>query len=400
MNKSSSMKSRNKSIKRTILLDRVNVDEVPYTYEREYMNYELNQVSPLLELKRYELMQKMHRECQDIINSLGLKIDIVNIIPRWIMLQFANGTYFVDPIFPHDGDNNSQLIKDIVILAPSNKRPTLNIPDIIVALDLKERCNKCINELRDFISTDYYINNIFNVDITVFTTDKFVFYTINGIEFKLHNTVMRKLIRLYSLGGVGDTKKNFDYNIACIMLRYHSLASYNQQLATNPEFYKYLQQYHGVNFELFGSPLNCFFDNYCSLFWDIERNFGSKGTFNNITLNKGIYIANPPYDEEIMKTMVIKLIASLANSQEELSFIIIVPVWDDPNYGTNEANTMLESSKYLVCREKIEKARAKFFNYFTNKYIYPCDIYMFLLQNDKGKEKHNIPLTKIIKKFY
>ena len=41
---------------------------------------------------------------------------------------------------------------------------------------------------------------------------------------------------------------------------------------------------YGVNFELYGSAINALSDNYCSLFYDIEKYFGSKGNFFDIEL--------------------------------------------------------------------------------------------------------------------
>ena len=68
---------------------------------------------------------------------------------------------------------------------------------------------------------------------------------------------------------------NFKKNIMCLILRYNTLESYNQQLAVNPEFYEFLKRKHKTNFELFASSLNCNYDNYCSLFYDLEKEFNS-----------------------------------------------------------------------------------------------------------------------------
>jgi phosphorylated CTD-interacting factor 1 len=89
--------------------------------------------------------------------------------------------------------------------------------------------------------------------------------------------------------------------VMCIILRYNSLESYNQQLAILPDLNKYLHNKYNINFELFASSINCFYGNYCSLFFDLEKYFGSNGNFNLLNIKKGFYVANPPFDEEIIK---------------------------------------------------------------------------------------------------
>ena len=51
------------------------------------ISYEINEISILLELKRYELIQEIKKESLNFFNERELKIDINNIVPRWIMLN-------------------------------------------------------------------------------------------------------------------------------------------------------------------------------------------------------------------------------------------------------------------------------------------------------------------------
>lgn len=84
----------------------------------------------------------------------------------------------------------------------------------------------------------------------------------------------------------------------------------------------------GIEFECFASALNHHFSNYCSLFYDIEQYFGSKGPFTNKVFNEGVYMANPPYEETLLLAMIDKMIASLESATGDLTFIFGLPQWD------------------------------------------------------------------------
>jgi len=351
-----------------------------YKYNYIYIDYQINQISVLLELKRMELINKIKENFQLILNKY--KVDVNNVFPRWLMLFFnTKSNFFIDPIIPFftKKPNNKQLIKDITNL--SKQKYNVN------SFNLKKACNESINELKKY--------KFKNINIKINNKNNFNIFKYNIYKYKLHKKVYNKLINL------GKTYKN-DINklIFCLILRYATLESYNQQLAVNPEFYNYLKTNYKINFELFASPFNCFFDNYCSLFFDLEKHFNSRGNFRNIRLNQGFYIANPPYDEEIMRKMTLKILKRLEKTIFDLSFLIIIPIWNDPKYGVNITTDSIKKSKYLIDIVKVDKRKAKFFDYYLYKFVYPCDIYIILLQNNKGKEKYNINLQKIINIFY
>ena len=401
-----------------------------YIFDYQNISYEINQVSPLLELKRFSIMQQIKENCKNYLNSKKLyNIDINNILPRWIMLQFKDKNYYVDPIFPFNGIDNTQLKKDIFIFT-DKKLTDKEIDLIIVELDFKNKFNIAIDHLRDFIKSDFYINNYNSIDINIKSENDFYYYSmlnpINDLQddqiiskklskiltFKINKKVISKLTIQYKNkvknidsdhsndtkdSNAIDTDNFFKKIIMCIILRYNILESYNQQLAVLPQFYKYLNEKCNVNFELFASSLNSNFQNYCSLFYDLESHLNSKGNFNLINIKKGIYTANPPFDEQIMKNMSIKFINSLKSSDHELSILITIPAWDNTNYGTFEALELLKKSGYITYIETLDKKRATFFDYYKNVYINPCSIYIILIQNKKGKSKHTA--LKNIKKM-
>ena len=368
------------------------------------ISYEINEISILLELKRYELIQEIKKESLNFFNERELKIDINNIVPRWIMLNLPKHKN-IDPLLPHNGTNNIQLRKDLYFFLDKKYNYSF-IDNLIKELNLTEKFNNAIDNLKKFINSNFYKNNKDVILInTELKSDNFYYFNLHKVpkkytvdfEIKLHKSVYQKLLKKY-------TKSNKDILIllCCIIIRYEALESYNQQLAVNPEFYKYLNEDYSVDFELFGSSINCFYKNYCSLFFDLEKYFGSKGYFNFMNLKKGFYVANPPFDEQIMKNMSTQFINFLDKSANELSILITIPVWDVENYGLYEALEILKKSNYIQYIENIPKKRTIFYDYYKNKFISPCNIYFILLQNKKGSEKYNIKnnMKNILLKFF
>ena len=395
-------------------------DNNEYEYNYLDINYEINDISPLLELKRHNLIKNIKTNCNNYFIKNNLCINIDNLLPRWIMLQFNDKITYIDPILPYNADENKQLKKDLKIF--SNKTLSENkINKIIIDLNLKDNFNKSIDELKLFIKSDIYKSNLYEPIIDVIEEEYFYklilkfndntnIYIQNGInidnekfEFNLHKSVFEKMFFNFNQNKKENKENNiFIKLVMCIILRYNTLESYNQQLAILPDLNKYLHKKYNIDFELFASSINCFYNNYCSLFFDLEKYFGSKGNFNLLNIKKGFYVANPPFDEEIIKNMVIKLLKILKDNKDELSFFITIPVWNKPEYGIFEGVELIKKSKYLKYIENIKKSRSKFFDYFKNKFINPCNIYIIILQNKKGSLKYPIKdnIEKILLHFF
>ena len=59
-----------------------------------------------------------------------------------------------------------------------------------------------------------------------------------------------------------------------------------------------------LQFELFASPLNCYYERFCSCFPDLDESFGSAGSIFEFTPTRGSYEANPPFAPGIMQATV------------------------------------------------------------------------------------------------
>ena len=374
-----------------------------YIFYNIHISYEINQISPLIELYRYKLIKYIKDECKKFFMIKNINIDINNLLPRWIMLQFKDKHYYVDPLLPYNGDDNSQFRKDLYYL--SNKKISLkNADQIINELNLKDKFNNAINQLREYIKSDYYIsynnniiinfdknNNYYNIKLII-NNDIFL--------YKLNTKIIDKIINHYKQGIILDN--NLKKIIVCIIIRYNTLESDNQQAAVLPELYEYLDKEYNINGELFASSLNFYYKNYCSIYYDIELNIGSIGNFFTMNIQKGFYVANPPFDDTIMKNMSIKLINSLKESNDELSVFITIPEWDKPEYGGFDCLDILKKSVFIQYIEKVDKKRVYFYDYYENSYKNLVSVYFILIQNKNGKKKHLIykNLENILLKFF
>jgi hypothetical protein len=77
------------------------------------------------------------------------------------------------------------------------------------------------------------------------------------------------------------------------------------QTSMAPQTFQCLARRFGVAGECFASPLNCYFGTrYYSAFDDIDKSFGSSGSFFGMSEKQGSFQANPPFCEELMLAMV------------------------------------------------------------------------------------------------
>ena len=388
----------------------INYENTNYNIVFRDTQYEISIIDPLIELKRYELIQNIKKETREIFNKYKLNIDINNILPKFIMNQYKDKTYYVDPILPYNASNMLQLKKDLYYLS-NKKLKDIEVNKLIEEIDLKGKFNNAINKLRKYISDNR--NNINKYKINIENDNNFYYidfhfekgnenfynsYRLN--KFKIHKILYNKLVNNYLYK---KNDNNFKKLLVCLLLRYNTLESYNQQLSINPEFKNKIKEKYKINFELFASSINCEYNNYCSFFYDIEKNFSSKGNFSSIELKRGFFVSNPPFDEEIMNNMSIKFIESLKDiNNEELSILITIPYWVDDYYGEYESYLKLKNSGFITYEKVIEKEKSIFFDYYKNIYIRPCKIFLIIIQNEKGKIKHKIDkdFNNLVNKYF
>lgn len=298
--------------------------------------------------------------------------------------------------------NLKQLKKDIIY----NGHKTLTkkeVDNIIREFKLEKRCKRYYNNLKQIIADNTYISAKKTLRVDMKYNNKYYVFELNydnknvfekiikplpekflKIKLRLSEYIYKKLLSRLK------NKVNMEERIFNVLLRYRTLRSLGQQLAVENKFYETIRSNFGFNFELFASSINAYFDNYCSLFYDVEKYFGSNGSFFLTNIQQGNYVANPPFDGNIMKYMAIYLKKAL-ESNTKLNVLVVIP------YRTGYVYTPYEILKDKIIYEKvISKEKAGFHNY--SRIEYPTAIYLLLVSNN-----NEIDLTefdKVVEKHY
>lgn len=149
----------------------------------------------------------------------------------------------------------------------------------------------------------------------------------------------------------------------------------------------------GVTHECFASPFNCYLRSYCSAFPDVDRPFGSKGSFFDFRPISGSFEVGPPYTEEVIERTASHIQDLLENSERigtEISFIVFVPDWRDP---LQPGQKILESSRFLR-KDFVLKGDEHYYIVGqqhvaeTERYFRaPFDTHVYILQSKEGNRK-------------
>jgi phosphorylated CTD-interacting factor 1 len=129
----------------------------------------------------------------------------------------------------------------------------------------------------------------------------------------------------------GDERR-FLNDAFCVLARYaaaqgaHHKAGTMQASAPTAVF-DVLKKTFGVEAELCASPVNCRFRNFGSAFLDVDRHFGSFGSVFAFKPKRGSFQANPPFDSAFIGRLVKRFETLLRDTNEPLSFVLIVPYW-------------------------------------------------------------------------
>jgi hypothetical protein len=147
------------------------------------------------------------------------------------------------------------------------------------------------------------------------------------VEISCSPSLKSKLDKLYK-GNRNESEK--EIKIKTLLLRYETISQGGEgfQYASPTRFYQLLRDKYKVKTECFASPINCYFENYYSAFEDTDKDFNSLGSFFESALEPGNYVANPPFEEEVMNKMS-EIIKKCIKSSQQFTFFIIHPMWSD-----------------------------------------------------------------------
>jgi hypothetical protein len=362
--------------------------------EYSFTKCKYQKIHPSIELKRVYLLKKIRNYFYDVIKkktkTLKKKI-ISSIFSRWYFSQFINGKCFQDPLIV--SPISIATVKDDIEYQQKNGFTTVKVSNEFYNnffRKLKTKCDSSIREIKKIKKLDKY-------QITQVTDDNIITLSLH-INNKSYDVAIEK--RVYLKLKLKYNSKDYELNtlLWCLINRYTVLKIYNLQLAVHPDLYKKIHEELGVNFELFASSINHYYDNYCSLFYDIEKYFGSKGSFFGMKLYSGFYSFNPPFDELLMVKAVEHIIKQLKNTKKELAFFITIPVWDKasmlklklkyipkhvPKY---KALDKLKQSGMIRYHKIYKRENFPYFDYVTSEVKHVANTHVIILANYKLKK--------------
>jgi hypothetical protein len=324
------------------------------------------------------LLQNFINVCMKILpvniftNKKSVYRTLTNLYATWFFSLYSEYNYEDEYFFPSNNLNNTilyDILKDYCSIDDSIKNKEEIIKFIIDNNNLEYekiltknndyKTNIFINQNRDnFVIKKYFTSEKRNnIDINFYKFNIIYNFNLKIFNIRLINILnnliipvkkYNKLKKIYS--GFPD---EFDKYIFLILFRYQLLGSNNNQLAVLPTILNKMKKDFELNIECFASTINTETDIYCSIYYDIEKYFGSIGSFFNIEIKKGTYSFNPPYQKDIIEKGIYKLFNFLKN-KDEITFIITIPIWDNIGKeimrGKNEENNndTIEYDDFLI----------------------------------------------------
>lgn len=245
-----------------------------------------------------------------------------------------------------------------------------------------------------------YISN--KDDIIILKLEKICdddFYLdVSNISFSIHISLYKHLYKMFMIRNNKDGDDwidDFHNKVFILYCRYNYLTSGSTQASIQPKLKKKLTELLNTKVELFASAINSSYMNYGSLFFDIEKYFGSLGSYFTMKIKAGYYEANPPFEYDIIYNMFAKMIKELdtaENNKRNLLFVIIIPKMDlssIPNYN-----------KYLKYEKLLHKSDINYV-YYDSSFTYAItrniiDTYFIIYHTSYIKEPIKRNITRVI----
>jgi hypothetical protein len=356
----------------------------------------LAKIQPSLEIaahynKNRDLNEKLSK-FKWKINNLNYEITQETVYEyKSIFEQFAN---YYEPLIDSKLDSLCDYLRKIMIELSSD----LNQIAKNILMDFS---SKKIIELAK--------NEIISKELDNFTIElKF-----NNQSYQIAKQYYSKLKALYKIHNQFDEKNDeqiFLSRLFSLVCRYESYfknsikinEGYGLQAALPGVVFNELNKQFDVSEEMFASPFNCYFPNYCSAFVDTDIFFGSHGSFFDYFPTEGSFECNPPFTSEIYLRMIDHIDHLLDQSQQPLSFIVFIPErieGDDPNADKLKKSRFLKKSVIVLynqheyvsgAQHMPDKSKDLTMNY------EPChNTQIFFLQNKAGNQKWTPDQNKI-----
>ena len=391
-----------------------------------YKENKATELNPLIELYRGKLYLSILKffigKCTE---KFGTKIfsfkksyfrTLTNLLSSWLFNLYSKYDFNGDPFLPsnfHDMECLKNTIKDYSknIVSAEEFEKKINL----ITNELKNVYYFNLNLLNSYKKSDYYKKNNkkYNLIIKQFKNKK-------GIEFLKFDMKYSFKIRDKRLFGILDNiilpievynicknkyngpNNKLDEYLWITIFRYQLLGSNNHQLGVLPVILNKMTDDFGLKYECFASTINSILPFYCSVFYDVEKYFGSKGSFFNLEPISGTYSFNPPYQADIINKGINKLFNHLDKATETnniLNFIITIPIWDlngksvmnnnltsEIDYGEFNIIENIKNNKHFKGLRMISKENFTYLDHNFNLYknVTIQNTYVIILSSDSN----------------
>ena len=357
--KKSKKKSKKKENNKT---HHINTSEYEFTYRP--IKYKNNTISMDIELYRWISIDTLKQNILDTFNKYkikpikgDLKSNIDNMIARMLfdilskdnIKKLDDGLLnFSDVSVLNDLNTTFNIEKNMI-------KPIYDELDIDGYIKIRLKTMKEMKKMPQKNQVKIYINN------NKMTTEFLHNNKLHKIQIPF--AVYDKLKKRYA--EYPDQDNDLNELVACLCLRYDALGSIGNQMGIPIPIKDKLKDCR-VNFEGFASALNhhCYY--YCSMFYDIEKYFGSIGLYQNIKYIRGTFMLNPPYEKSLLHRMVSKIIKSLDVSKSDLCFLFGTPTWD--SYKEITFHMDANESKYFKLKFRFDNYQVWWYDFIKEVY--------------------------------
>jgi hypothetical protein len=287
-------------------------------------------------------------------NKKNLNRTLINLLSSWMFTLYSKYDFMDDPFFPTNYNYFDNLIKTLQDYTSLYDIDNIDVKIMNIVNDMKKSYKMILYNIKEYKKSIFYLNNknklkVIKKNIIEKRNDDninfyqfqikytFTFYLSN---IKLNNIInniiipvdeYNKMINNYNNTNL-KYNDNIDNLIWIILFRYQLLSSNNNQLAVLPDVLDKMKNKFGLDYECFASAINTNTKRYCSIYYDVEKYFGSKGSFFNTKFLDGCYSFNPPYQKDIIDNGIMRIFEQLETSKildMKLTFIIAIPIWDN-----------------------------------------------------------------------
>jgi hypothetical protein len=269
-------------------------------------------------------------------------------------------------------DNAEEIQKELIEVTKAVLHNTVNkLYDFYCKVRLLEPI--AMNEKQDTLRIELIVSSSKDFYTLRYVVNSDVVDTIN---FNIHATRIERLRTLYKKNNKGNYNENhfLDCLYACIrryrtiFWQHHVFFGNSMPPKTFELWIDYAKSIKGTRnndcdkdgmevMECFADPFNCYLDKYYSPFPDVDKPFGSIGSFFSNPPTSGIAIAHPPTEKYFLLEATKTIFSTIHKSKNNIMFIVGLPVWKEymktdaiklvetyPSIGINTTSLVLSNS--------------------------------------------------------